>query len=69
MDTQKMWQIRASGGVSIRNEHDAVLHSFPNFQDGIYIPYSKDRLQDLLEENIPQLKQGGHPPYPHISLN
>ena len=55
MDTLKIQEARAKGNISIGNEHEAVVQAFPNFQDGINIPYSKDTLQEMLEHNIPLL--------------
>ena len=58
MDYDKMMSIREQGGVSIGNEHEAVVENFPPFNpgQGIKIPYSEDRLRGLLEESCDLFK-------------
>jgi hypothetical protein len=58
MNSDKVFKIRAQGGVSIGNEHGAVIMKFSNFQDGVMIPYSAKVLEEMLAENIPYLKKG-----------
>ena len=41
---------------SVGNEHEAVIQSFPNFEDGIVIPYNPEILKNKLAENIPELR-------------
>lgn len=55
MDYDKMMSIRASHGVSIGNEHDAVIQPFANFEIGIFIPYDKDVLIGKLADNVDEL--------------
>jgi hypothetical protein len=59
MDYNMMMKIRESGRVSIGNEHTAVIGVFQNFNygTGIMIPYEKDVLEDLLAENVPELRE------------
>ncbi|MBI4020429.1 MAG: hypothetical protein HY367_03790 [Candidatus Aenigmarchaeota archaeon] len=56
MDYGRMAEIRASGGVSIGNEHEATVQNFPNFAIGVEIPYSSKKLKELLAENVPELR-------------
>lgn len=58
MDYNEMIRIRESGRVSPGNEHLAVIGIFPNFNSsmGIMIPYDANILEDLLAENVPELK-------------
>ena len=56
MDSDRMEAARASGSVSIGNEHEAVTRSFPNFEIGIMIPYDPDILQKELAKNVTELR-------------
>ena len=56
MNHDKMMEIRGKGDVSIGNEHEATTHQFPNFGMGIMIPYDSKILEDMLVENVPELK-------------
>ncbi len=56
MDYDLMMKIRGSGGVSVGNEHEATTEQFPNFENGIMIPYDSKVLEDKLAENVPELK-------------
>ncbi len=56
MDLNKMLEIRCKEGVSIGNEHDAVIKPFPDFFGGIYIPYDAKVLEEMLAENVPELR-------------
>ena len=47
--------IRKGGGVSIGNEHKAVVKPFPNFRGGVMIPYDLNILEAMLGENVQQL--------------
>lgn len=55
MDYDKMMEIRKTGGISIGNEHGAVIKSFPNFRAGVMIPYDSQVLESMLGENVPKL--------------
>lgn len=58
MDYQEMINIRNQGTISIGNEHEAVIKTFPNFEFiGKDIPYDKRILENMLEENCPELTQ------------
>ena len=41
---------------SVGNENEAVIQSFPNFQESIIIPYNPEILKNKLAENIPELR-------------
>jgi hypothetical protein len=56
MNAPIMRKIREDGSASIGNEHEAVTERFANFGNGILIPYDAKVLEDLLEENVPELK-------------
>lgn len=55
MDYNKMITIRKAGGVSIGNEHEAVVKPFPNFQGGVMIHYEAQVLEEMIGENVPEL--------------
>ncbi len=55
MNHDKMMEIRKAGGVSIGNEHEAVVRPFPNFREGIIIPYESQILESMLGENVQKL--------------
>ncbi len=55
MNYDKMMEIRKVGGFSIGNEHDAVIKQFPNFREGVMIPYDAKVLEEMLGENVPKL--------------
>lgn len=55
MDYNKTMAIRKAGGVSIGNEHKAVVKQFPNFKCGVVIPYEAKILEEMLGENISEL--------------
>ncbi len=38
------------------NEHDAVIQTFSNFGDGIYVPYDSKVLEEKLTENVQELR-------------
>jgi hypothetical protein len=50
-----MMEIRKAGGVSIGNEHGAVVKPFPNFREGVMISYDSQVLESMLGENVPRL--------------
>ncbi len=56
MDYKKMMEIRQSGKVSVGKEHGATIQAFINFECGVRIPYSTEVLEEMLAENISQLK-------------
>jgi len=56
MDYDRMMEIRSSGIVSVGNEHEATIQVFPNFKIGMMIPYDSKVLEDILAENVPELK-------------
>ncbi len=56
MDYNKMMEIRRAGGVSIGNEHLAVVQDFPNFEFAVEVPYDPRVLRGMLEENVPELR-------------
>ena len=51
-----MKDLRVDPKISIGNEHDAVTRNFPNFEIGVQIPYDPRVLEEMLGENIPELK-------------
>ncbi|MDP3026777.1 MAG: hypothetical protein Q8N63_03645 [Nanoarchaeota archaeon] len=55
MNYDRMLEIRKAGGVSIGNEHDSVIRPFPNFREGVMIPYETQVLESMLGENVPKL--------------
>ena len=55
MDYNKMMAVRKAGMVSIGNEHYTVVSTFPNFENGVMIPYESYTLEGLIGENIPEL--------------
>jgi len=55
MNYDRMMEIRKDGGVSIGNEHDSVIRPFPNFREGVMIPYESQVLESMLGENVPKL--------------
>lgn len=57
MDHAGMMEIRLKGTVSVGNEHEATVERFSNFELGIDIPYDAEVLEDILAENLPELKK------------
>ena len=57
MDYKKMTEIRNRESVTIGNEHNAVIKRFSHFEDGINIHCDTVVLEDMLAENIPELKK------------
>ena len=49
--------IRENSSASPGNEHSAVIKQFENFELGIEIPYKARALEELLEKNVPELKE------------
>ena len=56
MDYNKMMALRERPGISDGNEHEATVQTFPNFGNGIEIPYDSKVLEEKLAENVPQLR-------------
>src|SRR3989344_3688555 len=56
MDSRLLLLIRISKEASIGNEHEATIARFPNFVQGIMIPYSSKVLEAKLAENVPALR-------------
>lgn len=56
MDYNKMMEIRDYGDVSIGNEHEATIQSFPNFGIGVTVPYMPHVLIEELAKNCPELR-------------
>ena len=62
MDFEKIIAIRKESRISIiGNEHEAVIQHFSNFEPdgnyGIEIPYDAKVLEDMLAENLPELRE------------
>jgi len=56
MNYDKMIRLR-EGGVAIGNEHAATIKDFPDFTaGGIMIPYNSKYLEEMLTENVPELR-------------
>jgi len=56
MNYDEMMEIRNSGRVSPGNEHEATVRFFPNFDNGIMIPYDPEALKEKLEEIVWDLR-------------
>lgn len=54
LDYEKMMLIRSAEGVLIGSEHEATTELFPNFKDGVNIPYKTKILEKMLEQNVPE---------------
>ena len=57
MDYDKMMEIRNEGGISAGNEHEATTKDFSNFESGVMIAYDAKVLEEMLAENVPELRQ------------
>ncbi|RLJ01572.1 MAG: hypothetical protein DRP11_04175 [Candidatus Aenigmatarchaeota archaeon] len=56
MDYRKIREIRKKG-ISIGNEHEAVIRKFPDFESGICMSYNTERIVERLMENLSLLNQ------------
>ena len=57
MDYHEMMDIRKTDTrISVGNEHEATIQSFPNFEGGVFIPYDPKVLEEMLAENVPSLR-------------